>query len=82
MEDVYDALEEDWDDEDEATQYMIEQSLLCSGETPRYESNLSMLTVQLTNYTEQYSAVVFRSDPALENIDHEEIFTAIQAGKG
>ncbi|KAG9269583.1 dynein axonemal heavy chain 12 [Astyanax mexicanus] len=58
MEEVYDTLEEDWDDEDEATQYMIEQSLLecgkCSSQTP--------------------------SDPALENIDHEEIFTAIQAG--
>lgn len=29
MEEVYDAAEDDWDeDEDEATQYMIEQSLL------------------------------------------------------
>lgn len=29
MEEVYEAAEDDWDDdEDEATQYMIEQSLL------------------------------------------------------
>jgi len=29
MEEVYDAADDDWDeDEDEATQYMIEQSLL------------------------------------------------------
>ncbi|KAF4078182.1 hypothetical protein AMELA_G00196430 [Ameiurus melas] len=55
MEDLHDA--EEWD-EDEATQYMIEQSLLeyslCRDETP--------------------------SDPTLEYIDHEEIFTAICAG--
>ncbi|XP_066529411.1 dynein axonemal heavy chain 12 isoform X1 [Hoplias malabaricus] len=58
MEEDFEALEEDWDDEDEATQYMIEQSLLqyskCSSQTP--------------------------SNPILENIDHEEVFTAIQAG--
>ncbi|XP_053500152.1 dynein axonemal heavy chain 12 [Ictalurus furcatus] len=55
MEGLYD--DEEWD-EDEATQYMIEQSLLeysmCRDETP--------------------------SDPTLEYIDHEEIFTAICAG--
>lgn len=42
MEKAYDTLEEDWDDEDEATQYMIEQSLLecgkCSSQVPRYGS--------------------------------------------
>ena len=33
-------------------------------------------------HEKKYSAVVSLSDPALENIDHEEIFTAIQAGEG
>lgn len=55
MEEVYDA-EDDWD-EDEATQYMIEQSLL---EHNKHADSTA-------------------SDP-LDCIDHEEIFTAIQAG--
>ncbi|KTG06687.1 hypothetical protein cypCar_00044234 [Cyprinus carpio] len=57
MEEVYEAAEDDWDDnEDEATQYMIEQSLL------EYSKHADSAT----------------SDP-LDCIDHEEIFTAIQA---
>ncbi|XP_077070521.1 dynein axonemal heavy chain 12 isoform X2 [Siphateles boraxobius] len=58
MEEVYDAAEDDWDeDEDEATQYMIEQSLL------EYSKHTDSAT----------------SNP-LDLIDHEELFTAIQAG--
>ncbi|XP_062871748.1 dynein axonemal heavy chain 12 [Trichomycterus rosablanca] len=58
MEEQYESSAGDWDeDEDEATQYMIEQSLLECGKS-RNET----------------------SGPALEYIDHEEIFTAIRAG--
>uniref|UniRef100_A0A9J8ACC7 Ankyrin repeat and SOCS box containing 14b n=1 Tax=Cyprinus carpio carpio TaxID=630221 RepID=A0A9J8ACC7_CYPCA len=59
MEEVYDTAEDDWDDdEDEATQYMIEQSLL---ECSKHADSAT-------------------SSDQLDCIDHEEIFTAIQAG--
>lgn len=45
MDEVYDAAEDDWDeDEDEATQYMIEQSLL---ESSKHTDSATRYMVQV-----------------------------------
>lgn len=84
MEEVYKA-EDDWD-EDEATQYMIEQSLLDyskhADSTARYSwtHNVHWFQVKLRVIMITHFVLTSLSD-LLDCIDHEEVFTAIQAGK-